>query len=291
MKKSLAIVTMVFNEGVQLSRWIRHYSKHIESLSDIYIINHGSNDGSIEKLPFGVNVINLDRNEGNGLQTWRASYVSNFVNELQKLYRAVVYVDCDEYLVVDPRVAQNLFNYVNIKNSISTHTIGFDVLHDRACEPSLGDSLISRVRKKIQFVAAMCKPVIALDFTPIKWQSGFHVSNINPVYGDLYLFHARYADVNHGLKRLSITRELYRPETASCPVDHQKINDDMYLNWVDSWIKFQTSVEDILDINSFPRRCVDDFCYKISSGGVYEFNYSYRSTVLYLIPDIFLDLF
>lgn len=291
MKKSLAIVTMVFNEGVQLSRWIRHYSRHAESLSDIYIINHGSNDGSVDRLPLGVNVVNLDRNEGKGLQTWRASYVSNFVNQLQKLYRAVIYVDCDEYLVVDPSIAQNLSSYINKKSNISTNTIGFDVLHDRAFEPPLGDSLISRVRKKIQFVAAMCKPVIALDHFLIQWQSGFHVSNVNPVYGDLYLFHARYADVNDGLKRLSITRELHRPETEHCPVDHQKINDDMYLNWVDSWTRFPVSPENILSVDGLPKKFINDLHYKISSEGIYEFNYSYRSNILFLIPGVFIDLF
>ena len=289
-KKSLAIVTMVYNEGRQLPRWIRHYSRHVEQVSDLYVINHGSSDGSIESLPNGINVINLERDDGKGLQTWRAKYVSDFVNKLKEKYEAVIYVDCDEYLVVDPDVSSNLFNYIN-NGGLSTHSIGFDVLHDRVAEPSLNGNLISEVRSKIQFVAAMCKPVVVLNNDQVNWQSGFHISNIKPVHGDLYLFHARYADINDGVNRLKITRGLHRPETANCPVDHQKIDDKTYLGWVDSWLKYPVSPEDITSKNDSIGHCIANFNYSRSVSGIYAFDYSFRSRTLYRIPAKFIGLF
>ena len=290
-KKTLAIVTMVFNEGRQLPRWIRHYSRQVAALADLYIINHGSTDGSIELLPSGINIINLDRDDGKGLQTWRAKYVSDFANKLQEKYNAVIYVDCDEYLVVDPGVASNLIDYINKQGIISTHSIGFDVLHARTTEPPLNNNFISEVRSKVQFVAAMCKPVIALNDCMVNWQSGFHVSNIKPTHGDLYLFHARYADIDDGVNRLKITRALHRPETANCPVDHQKIDDKTYLDWVDSWLRYPLSPEDITSKNGSIKTFVDGFNYIESSSGTFTFDYSFRSNKLYHIPRAFIGLF
>lgn len=288
-KKTLAIVTMVYNEGRQLPRWIRHYLRHVEHASDLYVINHGSTDGSVELAPMGVNIMNLGRNDGNGLQSWRAKYVSIFVNRLKAKYNAVIYVDCDEYLVVDPDVSNSLYSYIKNGGS-STHSIGFDVLHDRASEPPLNDNLISEVRSKIQFVASMCKPVIASNIDLVKWQSGFHVSNMKPVHGDLYLFHARYADVDDGLNRLQTTRGLHRPETANCPIDHQKIDDITYLAWIDSWLKFPLLRESITDNNGSIASFIRAFNYTQSSEGIYSFDYSFRSHALFNIPSSFAGL-
>lgn len=290
-KKPLAIVTMVYNEGLQLARWVRHYTQEVDSLSDLYVINHGSTDGSIDYLPPKINVTNLGRLEGNGLQSWRANYVSNYVNKLNEIYNIVIHIDCDEYLVVDPDIEKNLLCYFNSTYKFSTHAIGFDVLHNVSDEPPLALNKISEVRRYIQFVGAMCKPVVSHASHPMKWVSGFHLSNIFPKFNDLYLFHGRYSDLESGLKRLSVTRELFRPETAQCSVDHQKIDDSVYMGWLESWLKLPKSDEDISNPICSIRSYLNNIKFVLRSDGIYSFDYSFRSHNLFKIPDKFIGRF
>lgn len=285
--KRLAVVTMVFNERNQLPRWVRHYSKHVDELTDIFVIDHGSTDGSIEMLPPSVNIIRLQRFDVfGGYQSWRVDYVSQVITKLLDQYDAAVYVDCDEYLVVNPSKAASLVDYVEKTRGRLDYTnsaIGFDVLHDHEKEQTLGDNLISTVRNKILFVAAMCKPVLIRNKN-IKWGPGFHVSNQIPVFCDLFLFHLRYGDISEGLSRLKTTRDIDRPEMKNVPCDHHKLADDMYLGWVSSWLQYNFENTSILDGSCTIYKALSDFNFQVGSSGLINFDYSFRSTTLYAIP-------
>ena len=289
--KNLAIVTFVYNESKQLPRWLRHYSKHVESDSDLYIVDHGSDDGSLDHAPIAVNKIRLTREDGSErLQAWRAQFIANLTNKLLQEYRAVIYTDCDEYLVVDPLVSERLCDYINMPN-VATNAIGFDVLHDFDKEPPLDSWPISSIRKNYQFVAAMCKPAIVLSGHNIVWGSGFHVSNMIPKFGDLYLFHARYADITEGLDRLKITREIYNPQLDKAHTNHHKLDDATYINWVLSWLKFKKNFSAITSNSDPINNFLKEFKFSMGELGLYNYDYSYRSNELFEVPDRFLGKF
>jgi glycosyltransferase involved in cell wall biosynthesis len=291
--KKLAIITFVYNEKNQLPRWISHYAKHVEQLTDLYVIDHGSNDGSIDFLPSEVNIIRLKRTDGYGIyQAWRVDFVSRLIASLLEKYDAAVYVDCDEYLVVDPSKANSLVDYVSKEkyfDAYSNSAIGFDVLHDYNKEVDLEKNLISEVRKKIMFVAAMCKPVLVKDKN-VRWGGGFHVSNQKPSFGDIYLFHLRYGDKLEGLSRLAITREIERPEMKFVPCDHHKIEDSMYIGWIDTWLKYQTEHHSILSKECSVYDEINKFSHNLGNDGLYHFDYSFRSNKLYEIPVEFMGI-
>lgn len=56
MKKKCAIFTIAKNEDYFLPKWIKHYKKYFD-VSDIYILNHQSSDGSTDNLD--VNVVDV----------------------------------------------------------------------------------------------------------------------------------------------------------------------------------------------------------------------------------------
>jgi len=288
--KNLAIVTFVYNESKQLPRWLRHYSKHVESDSDLYIVDHGSDDGSLDHAPIAVNKIRLTREDGSErLQAWRAQFIANLTNKLLQEYRAVIYTDCDEYLVVDPLVSERLCDYIKMPN-VATNAIGFDVLHDFDKEPPLDSWPISSIRKNYQFVAAMCKPAIVLSGHNSVWGPGFHVSNMIPKFGDLYLFHARYADITEGLDRLKITRNIERPEQKFAEVDHQKISDNTFISWITDWIGFDKVDDDVTRKSKLITKYINNFLFTLTDN-LYSFDYSYRSDVLFKLPNRFINLF
>src|SRR5438132_5203078 len=94
----IAIVTMVYNERVNLPIWIRPYSAHCPGAA-LFVIDHGSDDGSTQGLP-GINLIPLPRTPFDD-QT-RTEFVTDFQHALLRFYDIVIYTDCDDMLVADP---------------------------------------------------------------------------------------------------------------------------------------------------------------------------------------------
>ena len=287
MKNPLAIVTMVFNESRSLPRWLAHYTRQTGDHKSLYVVDHGSTDGSTDALP--CNVITLPRDAGGDrLQKWRAGYISETCSELLKEYEAVLYVDCDELVVADPTRWSSLVTYAQ-DGGTCTATFGFDVLHRFEQEPPLDpDRPVLAQRDRLLFLGAMCKPTFIR--TPTQFKPGFHTSDHPPAFGDLYRFHLRYADMTAGLARLEITRALDRPEMRNVRVDHQQISNDTYRDWVKSWVSYPL-VDAPLgkenpDFQAFASaNRLDDH----SEAAPSKFDYSYRSKRLYRVPDIFRD--
>lgn len=284
MKKRIAAVTMAYNEKYKLPRWIRHYAAQVNGPRNCFIVDHGTDDGSTENIG-PVNILRLPREAGAGSQTWRADMISKFCSSLLEEYDYVLYCDADELIVADPSRFRTLYEYVSVTPSPSTGTIGFDVLHDAASEPDLDDRFIFEQRSRLQFVASMCKPVLATQ--PVSWIKGFHCASFKPVFGDLYLFHLRYADLREGLDRLKITSSLARPENVNVAVDHWKITPDTYVGWVASWSKMPVVQEAIGPDNNEIRDYIRSFTFNQDNEGIYRFDYSMRSQVLFKADDRF----
>lgn len=54
-----AVLTITHNEKVMLPLWIRYYGRHVESMKDLYILDHNTNDGSTDNVPEGVVLLKL----------------------------------------------------------------------------------------------------------------------------------------------------------------------------------------------------------------------------------------
>src|SRR5208282_4196404 len=73
----IAIVTMVYNERVNLPIWIRHYTNHCPGAT-LFVIDHGSDDGSTQGL-IGVNLVPLPRTPFDDQIRVSSSRISNTI--------------------------------------------------------------------------------------------------------------------------------------------------------------------------------------------------------------------
>jgi len=199
----IIVTTMVYNEGLRLKRWIDYYGRQL-GLDSLLIIDHGSTDGSTEKMNVGR--LLLPRSEFDDIQ--RAEFISDLSKSLLRYYDVMIYIDCDEIIVADPSRYESLRAYLELAQSKSIRPIGFDVFHVRHCEPALAvDRPIFQQRRHCWFRSTLCKPAIA--FKPVRWVPGFHhCSEMSFIDTELYLFHLKQVDYEYALKRMELTRNL-----------------------------------------------------------------------------------
>ena len=215
----VAAVTMAYNEPDFAAVWARHYAAEIGA-RNCYIIDHGSTDGSLDGLA-GINVVTIPRSPQDDPR--RARFLSQFCASLLSWYGAVIHTDIDEILVADPDRHANLARCCAAETRPVINAIGLDLLHRPGREPPLSPGLpVTLQRKWLRFSSAMCKPVLIR--TAVEWAPGFHSVAAAPVFGDLFLFHLRYADLGRGLIRLGRTR--HQPWEAPDAGAHQRMSDD-----------------------------------------------------------------
>ena len=198
-------LTMVYNEGAMLQRWLRHYGRHLGG-ENLLVLDHGSMDGSTSTIgPAGR--IRLPRDAGfdDGV---RAAFVSSLQANLLRFYNVVIYTDCDEFLVPDPRTFACLRDYVDTMSVEAVRPIGLDVFHDRRREPALEiDRPVLAQRQHLRFFSELCKPIVTR--APIRWVAGFHAADkaatVDPA---LFLIHLKYADYETAIRRAEITRSI-----------------------------------------------------------------------------------
>lgn len=194
----IAIVTQVYNESFFLPIWLNHYGP-LFGYENLFIIDDGSTDNStsdhrIRTLIRKKHTV-LDEDD-------RALLVSLFHEELLRFYNIVIYVDCDELIVVDPKCGLSLVNYLRQIDRDQTNVIGFNVLHRVAFEGGLDVNMaLFEQRKFVHFSPEYCKPLISR--TPIRWLARFHASNKVPAYDvNLFLFHLRAVDFENSKRRI-----------------------------------------------------------------------------------------
>lgn len=295
--KRLAVVTMVFNESINLPRWVKYYSGQVDRVSDLYILDHGSNDCSTAFLDKEINLARLPRGLGReDFEVWRLNYVSGLTRYLKDFYRAVVYVDCDEFLVVDPMVSRSLAEYfLRLGSNAMTSAIGYNILHEFNSEPAIrfGDK-ITESRSFLQLNTSMCKAVAVVSGSgsgsDFNWSCGFHFSSLFPRFGDLFLFHTRYADLKAGLKRLSLTRGIC-DQPRLMLASHQRISDETYVQWLKDMLSHSVDSGDISMSNSRVKSFFSELPIELGKDGLWTFPLDLTLPMVSVLPDRFVGLF
>ena len=228
---------MVFNEAFNLPPWLRYYSVQVDELSDLFLIDHGSTDFSTAFIDRRINLLRFPRKKYRDIERERSTYISRLITELMSEYRSVIYVDCDEFLVVNPKAGDSLATYsenLNTRGVISA--IGFNLLHDYTVEDSLkfGERITSK-RSKLFLTSSMFKASLAVNCTEICWHDGFHFSNHPLQFCNLYLFHTKFSDLKQGLKRLRLTRQI-NDQPRLKQATHQRVSEEQYISWLDQML-------------------------------------------------------
>lgn len=184
-----AVMTMVRDEAVFLPIWLRYYSRHFAP-EDIYVLDHGSSDGSTDAGGF----VRIPLEHETVDHQWRAEAVEAEQRDLLERYDVVLSVDADELVVPDPDLG-SLRQYVAGFQEEWVNCIGYEVLHLRDREPAIR---LDRplLEQRGYWIAADGYDKPALATAPVSWQPGFHHRtdgrlNIDP---DLRLIHLHRLD-------------------------------------------------------------------------------------------------
>ena len=198
----LAVITMVYNEHSMLPVGARYYVRQAGA-GNVYVLDHGS-----ERLPPlpGCTVIPLPRLDIDEIQ--RTEQVQLFQRSLLRRYSAVLFTDCDEFVVARPARYASLKAYARAMPHPTVRCVGVDVVqHAPNMAPILWHKPILAQRPYGAIRPWSCKTL--LSSVPLTWQPGFHNCDQPSVLDtDLWLFHLKYADQTHLLNRLALTRTL-----------------------------------------------------------------------------------
>lgn len=199
MEKPIAAISMVRNDTFFADKWIAYYGAQL-GYENLYLFV----DGMEQPLPKEAKKINCfqiphtpyPRAQGDKK---RAKKISDFAQSLYPQYRAVLAMDIDEFLVVDPKTKLSLKAYLQQNFTTSSRSaLGLDVGQHPQLEQAieLQKPFLSQ-RSFAQVSDRYTKPVVSLK--PLRWGSGFHRTKgknftLDP---NLYLFHFGLVDLKH----------------------------------------------------------------------------------------------
>lgn len=199
MEKPIAAISMVRNDTFFADKWIAYYGAQL-GYENLYLFV----DGMEQPLPKEAKKINCfqiphtpyPRAQGDKK---RAKKISDFAQSLYPQYRAVLAMDIDEFLVVDPKTKLSLKAYLQQNFTTSSRSaLGLDVGQHPQLEQAieLQKPFLSQ-RSFAQVSDRYTKPVVSLK--PLQWGSGFHrIKGKNfTLDPNLYLFHFGLVDLKH----------------------------------------------------------------------------------------------
>lgn len=202
--KKIAAITMVRDDDFFLRKWVDYYGKEL-GRDNLYILF----DGEDQKVPEFCE----------GTHTYIHPRLSNRIVEGEKArlgllsdkaelllnsgYDLIIGVDCDEFIVVDPKVGKSLVQFLSEqKIDYSISPLGVDVGQhlekEKEIDPSKG---FLQQRKYGYLDTRYTKGSIIAK--PVRWGRGFHrVEGHNfHICPDLYLFHFGCIDMKRMQER------------------------------------------------------------------------------------------
>lgn len=194
--KTIAAITMSRNDLFFLEKWIAYYGEKLGK-ENLYVFI----DGEDQKTPQNSDEINLTvlshkpmkRAEGD---KFRINFINQFANSLFEKYDIVIGTDCDEFLVVEPKLKFSLREYLSSLSIFpAVSALGIDVGHHLEKESQLDTSKTILSQRKFALLSSRyTKPIILTK--PSVWGSGFHrIKGHNfEIDKNLFLFHLGYCD-------------------------------------------------------------------------------------------------
>ncbi|MCG4259333.1 glycosyltransferase family 2 protein [Acetobacter senegalensis] len=230
-----AAVTMVYNEDKFLPIWIDYYGKNL-GFENLYIIDHGSNDGSTARIP--GNVIKIPRDNFDDVQ--RVGFINKFHASLLTYFDCVLYTDCDEFLVPRPTRYNSLVTYLREQHHGNVvRAVGVDVMPNAMLLPPVNFASNILPQRPYGFITPWeSKPLVTK--VPTEWSPGFHNCNQPSILDeDLWLFHLKHCDLQRSLTRLNLTRSMKWSEQGAAFGHHQRSRDEDLIHLVQTVVNEQ----------------------------------------------------
>ncbi|MFA6636887.1 MAG: glycosyltransferase family 2 protein [Candidatus Omnitrophota bacterium] len=213
-RKKCCVFTFVRNENVFLPIWLKYYSKFFSG-SDIYVLDHSSDDGSVAECrkKYDFNVVDIPFVSYN--VALKTSVARKKQADLLNVYEYVLYADADEIIIPHPRRYKDLNCYIKQLKKDYCFCKGYDLLQMKNETPINLDMPILRQRKYWSFSPDYCKPLLSKK--PLEWELGFHnAKNIaRNIENDLLLLHLHRMDFKIAWEKLQQIKSWEWDETQN----------------------------------------------------------------------------
>jgi hypothetical protein len=242
----VAVVSDALSPDAIFPYWHRYYGDQF-GVANLYVVTYADYGTQFRGIPLG-GLIQLPVGYEDSA---RRKFISRFVTALLDCYEAVIRVDIDEFLVVDPRSAPSLAAYVEQMKCPYMTARGFDVIQLET-EPGLPKDTHASLLENRQYAY----PNTALNKTcivkvPVYWSVGFHWSSVYPKFGPLFMLHTKRIDIQwqidwaakmfDGIKDnpavSSQIKDYYSPKRESVLKYHSDVGSRPRLSGVDSWYR------------------------------------------------------
>jgi hypothetical protein len=199
-----AALTIVRDEAVFFPIWLRYYSRFFAP-EDIYVLDHGTSDGSTSgggfvRVPVAHDTVD---------HTWMLRTIEEHQHELIERYDVVLVTDVDEIVAPRPETG-TLGEYMDRLREPYVNCLGYELIHLADREASFDPARKVLDQRGYWFVNHVYdKP--ALGTEALTWVPGFHRTadlGLRPD-PDLYLIHLHRMDYG-----ICLERHRYREQRA-----------------------------------------------------------------------------
>jgi hypothetical protein len=222
-RKSRAALTIVRDEPVFFPIWLRYYSQFFEA-GDIYVLDHGTSDGSTAREGF----IRVPLTHDTVDHAWMARTIGEHQARLLDDYDVVLVTDVDEIVAPAPDFG-TLGDYIDRFEESFVNCLGYELLH-LADREGPYDPARKVLRQRGHWFANDLYDKPALTTRPLRWRPGLHRTMDGSMRPDpdLYLIHLHRMDYE-----VCLARHRYRQARAWNERDlelgwarHNRIADD-----------------------------------------------------------------
>ncbi len=175
--RARAAFTIVQDESVMLPLWLDYYGRHFDP-EDLYVLDHGSSDGSTANLEGRCHVIPVHR-EAAFDHHWLRSTVELFQGFLLNSYDTVLFAEVDEFVIADPRSYSGLEDYIHRLARPASRCLGFNVIH-QPDEPALRFDAPPLLAQRRNWHVSLMYSKRLLSKIQLRWSDGFHEEHKAP---------------------------------------------------------------------------------------------------------------
>lgn len=210
---------------------------------------------------------------------------AGLVNRLLNSYDVVIRVDADEFLVVDPRVADSLLSFLEMTSNAYYSARGFDVVQ-LPTEAPLSAGPVLAQRRVAYPNSALNKT--AITRMPLRWGPGFHWASVPPRFDGLFMLHLKRIDIDWQVdwyrtmtRNIAANpevgddlRDYYRADRELILSYHRQVAERPILRGIDAWYRDAHQARFLVSVQYDPE------------SGLYEGEYDHE-LVLCEIPESF----
>lgn len=242
----IAAITMVYQEYAMLKKWYDHYGRLV-GYDNLYVVSHGHDDRHREITPLASH-ITVPRDVLRGFEGRRQRSLADLQKSLYPYYDAVIRVDVDELIFVDPALYDGLsscFEATQLDKTDAWFALGFNLF---SLEPGVSVDINSTITEKMRdcVITTVYSKAVASRWNSVVFLHGalyvggkkLHIDRYKMPEG-LYLAHLKYVNSDelaaaNRVRADMTSRELHGDDRAEIG-PFWEMGDEEAQKWLDRW--------------------------------------------------------